>query len=689
MRVNGRGLGWGLLLVVGLLAPAWQAGAAQAAGPGERLARLDAGVRAAEAVRAVKRLQNSHAHFIDAGLWAEAAALFTADGTFESGGKVVRGQQALRRHFMQQAGRGSQGLDEGQLHTHLLMQPIITLGADGRTAKGTWHELSMRGRFGRHATWAGGIYENEYVLEQGTWKISRMRFFPQYEGDFDAYGHKAPPRWDVPYHFEARHVGVTIPEAAIDALSRDAAAGADPAQLGARLARLADETAVLNLQHAFGYYLDRKMYEDIADLFTAGGTFEARPQGVYVGPARIRAALASLYGAPPLNRGELFDHILTGTVVTIGGDGRTAAARSTQLAMLGRGGEWARWELGVFENRFVKEDGRWKLAAVQYTPRMITDYDVGWAHDAHAAPPPSATLPPDRRPGRFAMYPARQFVEFHFVHPVTGRPIASPGGVVLPTELLRDGTGGRGRMAAQSADGGAADLVALERMLHAAIAVDAVENLNSSYGYYLDESDWDGMADTYASRGAKEITGAGVYVGPERIRRILKLRGPTGGRTPDFFTIHQLTQPVIHISEDGLSANARLRLFQDGGSADGSSGSWIGGIYENTAYFENGEWKFGIQDLHHIFNASYRNGWARVGPFAGQLAGRAPSPRDERGGGIAQGLGGARGGTRLADEMPPDRPIRARQYSFPDISEPAFHYVNPVSGRKPEHFLVH
>src|SRR5690606_28870538 len=174
MRVNGRGLGWGLLLVVGLLAPAWQAGAAQAAGPGERLARLDAGVRAAEAVRAVKRLQNSHAHFIDAGLWAEAAALFTADGTFESGGKVVRGQQALRRHFMQQAGRGSQGLDEGQLHTHLLMQPIITLGADGRTAKGTWHELSMRGRFGRHATWAGGIYENEYVLEQGTWKISRM-----------------------------------------------------------------------------------------------------------------------------------------------------------------------------------------------------------------------------------------------------------------------------------------------------------------------------------------------------------------------------------------------------------------------------------------------------------------------------------------------------------------------------------
>jgi hypothetical protein len=474
-----------------LLAPARPAVAAQAADPAQRLARLEAGVRAAEAVRAVKRLQHAYAHFVDSGLWTEAAALFTADGSHESGGTVVRGREALRRHFMQQAGRRGQGLDEGQLHTHLVMQPIVTLGTDGRTA----------------------------------------------------------------------------------------------------------------------------------------------------------------------------------------------AARTTQVAMLGRGGEWARWELGVFENRFVKEDGRWKLAAVVYTPRLSTDYDLGWARDARQAPSPSATLPPDRPSGRFATYPARQFVGFHFVHPVTGRPIASPGGTALPTALVREG------VAAPVADG--ADLAALEKQLHAVIAVDAVENLMSSYGYYLDESDWDGMADTYASRGAKEITGAGVYVGPERIRRVLKLRGPNGGRTPDFFTIHQLVQPVIHVSADGMSAHARLRLFQNGGSADGSLGSWIGGIYENTAYFENGEWKFGIQDLHHIFNASYRNGWARVGPFAGTLAGRPPSPRDERGGGITQGLGGARGGTRLAEELPPDRPIRARQYSFPEISEPAFHYVNPVSGRRPEHFLEH
>src|SRR4029079_11523194 len=164
-------------------------------------------------------------------------------------------------------------------------------------------------------------------------------------------------------------------------------------------------------------------------------------------------------------------------------------------------------------------------------------------------------------------------------------------------------------------------------------------------------------------------------------------RGPRGGRTPTFFTIHQLTQPVIHVAADGKSAQARFRLFQGGGNADGSSGSWIGGIYENTAVFENGEWKFGVQDLTHTFNASYRNGWARVGGVP-KLAGTAgDSPRDITGGGIRQGLGGAAAPSRFATEMPPDRASPARQYAFPEIVEPAFHYLTPVSLRKPAELL--
>jgi hypothetical protein len=132
-----------------------------------------------------------------------------------------------------------------------------------------------------------------------------------------------------------------------------------------------------------------------------------------------------------------------------------------------------------------------------------------------------------------------------------------------------------------------------------------------------------------------------------------------------------------------------VRLFQMGGAADGTSASWIGGIYENTAFLEDGEWKFGRQDLTHTFNASYRNGWARVGQaFRDQAAANPDATgRDALGGGITQGLGGARTGRSWSEDFPPDGAIRARQYTFPEIVTMAFHYRNPVSGREPPEHL--
>ncbi len=664
--------------------------AAHAADATPQLARLEAGVVGAESVRAVKRLQNAYAHYQDQGMWADLADLCTDDVVGEFGDRKVKGKAALQDYLMRQAGRSQPGLAAGQLNTRFVLQPIVNLGADGRSAKGTWHEISLLGRYQKSADWNGGVYENEYALDKGVWKISRVHFIEQYRGSYDDYGHKAPPKWNIPYHFEALHLGITVPESAVSALAAKVAAAPDAARyadLNRRVTALSDETEVQNLQHAFGYYLDRKLYDDVADLFAADGSMEFASRGAYVGREHIRKALATFFGPTPLARGELFDHIMMDPVVTVAADGMHAASRTTQLAQLGVNHNYARWEIGVYENQYVKQDGKWRLSAMRYFPRMITDYDLGWRVDAKPAPTPSALLAPDRPPGRYAIYPSLQYVGLHFANPVTGR-AARIAGPVVPVPLV---AASRPSAAAGGAAGAAAtaqQLADLQRRIAVVTGVDAVENLNSSYGYYIDESDWNGMADTYSvDRGAKELTGIGTYVGRERIRKALMLRGPTGGRTGNFFTIHQLTQPVIHVADDALTAKARLRLFQAGGNADGSSGSWIGGIYENTAVFENGEWKFGIQDLHHLFNASYRNGWARVGGGTGALTGRAPSPRDQRGGGITQGLGGASTSGNWSKEFPADRKIRARQYAFPEITEPAFHYVNPVSGRAPPQMM--
>lgn len=699
-----RGLIYCVVVSLATLAPAQaQRGADTGALDQAEIAALEAGVSAAESIRSIKRLQHIYAALSEEGAWSAAADLLTDDVAADFAGRSASGKSAVRAHLMAEAGRDAEGLAPGQLNAHLIMQPIVTLGADGRTARGTWHEVALLGRFGEDARWRGGIYENEYVVEGGVWKIARIRYIEQYRGAYEEFGHTAPPAWNVPYHFVADDVGVTIPESALrapaggDGNGREARAARRAADLERRVARLADETAVRNLQHAFGYYLDRKLYDDVADLFAANGTFEADSSGVFVGPARIREALEAHYGPTPLARGELFDHVMLGTVVTIAPDGRSAAARTSEVGMFGRTGDFARWQLGTYENTFVKDGSIWKLQSVRYFQRMATSYDLGWAEDAAQPTTVAARLAPDRPSTHtHATYPERYPIEFHFTHPVTGKPIALAGERAVSVGLVRGSSPGRGDGANRNMPL-AQRLAAVRKLLDAAIAVDAVENLMSSYGYYIDESDWNSMADTFARTGSKEITGAGVYVGPERIRTVLNLRGPRNGRSPTFFTIHQLVQPVIHVDPDGLHANARLRLFQSGGNADGSSGSWIGGIYENTAVQEDGEWKFGVQDLTHTFNASYRNGWARVGgatlpvalPSRPAAAPPAASARNVQGGGITQGLGGAASPSSFARDFPPDRPIRARQYAFPEIVEPAFHYVNPVSGRRPQELLEH
>ena len=113
-------------------------------------------------------------------------------------------------------------------------------------------------------------------------------------------------------------------------------------------------------------------------------------------------------------------------------------------------------------------------------------------------------------------------------------------------------------------------LAATERSVERSRAYHASENLASAYGYDIDT------------------------------------KSP-----PNVLTLHQIVQPVIHVSADARSAKIRARLFQLGGPA-GGEGSWISGIYESTAVDEGGTWKLSGMDLDYIWTAPSRGGWVRV-----------------------------------------------------------------------------
>jgi hypothetical protein len=400
--------------------------------------------------------------------------------------------------------------------------------------------------------------------------MKEVRYHPQYSGRYENPGWTASPQ-PAPFHFEDSRVGKPILDVLLPA--RDSSQqtldvlAKRMADLSVRAQRLGDEIDITNLQHAYGYYVDRKMWDDVAELFASDGTMEMGLQGVYAGRASIRRGL----GSAGLAEGEINDHIHLQTIVTVSPDGRAARVRGTDLGMTGTPGR-ALWSQSIYENELVKQDGVWTFKAMRVYPRFIVDAEKGWAKDAQPAPGPSREIPPDRPPTEtYEIYPRFHIAPLHFDHPVTGRPPQYPPGTNAEP---RPPTAPRTPPApVKSADALAALLSATELSIRRSSAYHASENLTTAYGYDVDESARD--------------------------------------KTPNSLTLHQVVQPVIHVSADGQRAQIRARLFQLGGPA-GGEGSWVSGIYENTATIEDGTWKLSKQDLYNVWSAASRGGWARV-----------------------------------------------------------------------------
>jgi hypothetical protein len=73
---------------------------------------------------------------------------------------------------------------------------VITIGPDAKSAKARWRAVIQAGVLHKSAQWGEGIYENEYVKENGVWKFKSLHFFVTYYVDYDKgwdKGGNAPP----------------------------------------------------------------------------------------------------------------------------------------------------------------------------------------------------------------------------------------------------------------------------------------------------------------------------------------------------------------------------------------------------------------------------------------------------------------------------------------------------------------
>jgi hypothetical protein len=652
--------GW-MLLALGLvpaIAPAAEVDGAQTqvAAPkpdeAQRVERLAQGVRQITAIRQIKQIQHALNQYRSAGRWADAARLFTRNATVRFASGEASGRAAIERQLRAETPLATGPLGAGVLNERLVFSPVITFDPDGIRARGRWHELSLTGVFGRSADWASGIHENEYAEEDGVWKIARLHYHPSFVGPYDA-GWRNADRSDkvtiVPFHYTPDRAGTPVVVPATP--QRRQRATADPARvraLRAQLAQLQDETLLRNLQNAYGFYVDRRMWDDVVDLFTTDATIELAQRGIYRGKDGIRRALEQT-GPQNLRVGDINDHLQLQPVFTISPDGNTATARGTELVMTGHNKADAQWGVNVWQNGYVKRDGIWQIRTMHVFQRMRTDYFQGWAKSALPVEGPLPGSAPDLPPSvAYAAYPA-----------VFSVPIAFASPARAPARLRRsERRPGAGETLASL-------LVAAERELDGAVAVDASENVSNAYGYYIDEFLWDNTADVFSVNGSKELSYVGNYIGRERIRQSLFARYPGGGgRRATSMTLHQKTQPVVTVAPDGRTARIRERLFQLNSARDGD-GSYISGIYENDTVRENGVWKISRMDLDYVWTASYSGGWARVADSAPRRPAAPPNI-----------------------SVAPDGPLRGAIYPpYPDLATMAFHFPNPVSGRAPPELL--
>lgn len=126
------------------------------------LAALEARIRRLEDIEAIRQLKYRYCYHYDAGDFAAFMECFASDCHVELG----LGRRATGRSDVEAMFRKSRTLLE--FSSHMVANPLIEV--DGDTGRGTWYLLLPSTRGGA-ALWSQARYDEEYVRENGAWRI--------------------------------------------------------------------------------------------------------------------------------------------------------------------------------------------------------------------------------------------------------------------------------------------------------------------------------------------------------------------------------------------------------------------------------------------------------------------------------------------------------------------------------------
>jgi hypothetical protein len=145
-----------------------------------RIKSLESQVRTLQDIEDIKKLQRAYGYYLEHWMTQEIIDLF-ADGPGVAlewpEGKYL-GKEGVKRYF-----EGNDKKDPEFLHQLMQLSPVVDIEPDGKSAKGRWYcwgAIAAPVGGGVIPSFQSGLYENEYVKEDGKWKIKRFRWHMTY-----------------------------------------------------------------------------------------------------------------------------------------------------------------------------------------------------------------------------------------------------------------------------------------------------------------------------------------------------------------------------------------------------------------------------------------------------------------------------------------------------------------------------
>lgn len=205
-----------------------------------------------------------------------------------------------------------------------------------------------------------------------------------------------------------------------------------------RLQRVEDIQAINRLQYAYNYYVEHMMKEEIIDCFSdSPDVLLDWLEGKWKGKEGVRKYF-DVNQVPPVG----FQHQLipSAGLITLDPDGNTASGRwyafgGVMMPMPAGEGEKQKFSRsfinGIYEIRYVREDGIWKILSINWVIPYGVRISDGWIMPEDIAGPllvggsgdPDAGALPDIVMDKNDLrYVTGYILPYHFKHPVTGKP---------------------------------------------------------------------------------------------------------------------------------------------------------------------------------------------------------------------------------------------------------------------------